>query len=321
IHLQKLYERLKDYEPTVEYGDRLRKLSKAVPTEEAVRQAKSIGSRGIWTSLLAQKEKRDSLALTRVLTSHEGAKQLNSPKGLMLHGEVGTGKSMLVDLFAECLPTRKKRRWHFNTFMLETLAKLESLRRTRQSVSLVPSSTLEDEHSLLWLARDLIQTSPIIFLDEFQLPDRAASKIMSNLMTSFFQLGGVLIATSNRMPEELAKAAGVEFGRPPPQLQSMRWRFPWTDERDRFRSSDNMFAGKGEFAEFLDVLKARCDVWEMDGGKDYRRQEAEEGMQVTDLSPEAMLERSEDLDEFLASVPGLATSTDTQADTPKKPLT
>jgi len=140
-------------------------------------------------------------------------------------------------------------------------------------------------------------------------------------MTSFFQLGGVLIATSNRMPEELAKAAGVEFGRPPPRLQSMRWRFPWTDERDRIRSSDNMFAGKGEFADFLDVLKARCDVWEMDGGKDYRRQEAEESMQAASLSPAASLETSEDLDEFLASVPGLATNTDTQADAPKQPLT
>jgi protein AFG1 len=127
----------------------------------------------------------------------------------MLHGEVGTGKSMLIDLFQECLPNRKKRRWHFNTFMLDTISRLEQLRMSRSLVA--GPGAPHDEYSLLLVARDLIETSPILFLDEFQLPDRAASKILSNLMTSFFQLGGVLIATSNRMPEELAKAAGMEF--------------------------------------------------------------------------------------------------------------
>ena len=207
------------------------------------------------------------------MTSPEAAKSLNSPKGLMLHGEVGTGKSMLVDLFADCLPNKKKRRWHFNTFMLETFSRLEQLRRDR--LSRIPPSVAgldQDDFSLLWLARDMINTSPILFLDEFQLPDRAASKIMTNLMTSFFQLGGVLIATSNRMPEELNKAAGTAYAQPPSRLESLRWRFGASNKTGK---SESMFAGQGEFADFLDVLKARCDVWEMGGGKDYRRQEAE----------------------------------------------
>jgi protein AFG1 len=131
----------------------------------------------------------------------------------MLHGEVGTGKSMLVDLFQECLPNQKKKRWHFDTFMLHTISRLEQLRKSR---ALTKNADSQDEYSLLLVARDLIETSPILFLDEFQFPDRVASKILSNLMTSFFQLGGVLIATSNRMPDELAKAAGVEFARPAP---------------------------------------------------------------------------------------------------------
>ncbi|KAJ9619525.1 hypothetical protein H2203_008303 [Taxawa tesnikishii (nom. ined.)] len=221
---------------------------------------------------MALKEKRDTLALTRVLTSHEAALSMDSPKGLMLHGEVGTGKSMLIDLFADCLPNRKKRRWHFNTFMLETIAKLEQLRRDRLSrIPPTVSGIEQDDHSLLWLARDMIQTSPILFLDEFQLPDRAASKIMTNLMTSFFQLGGVLIATSNRMPEELDKAAGTTFAPPPSRLDSLRWRFG-AGARSSGRS-ESMFAGQGEFAGFLEVLRARCEVWEMEGRKDYRRQE------------------------------------------------
>lgn len=181
---------------------------------------------------------------------------------------------MLIDLFADSLPNRKKKRWHFTTFMLEILSKLEHLRRSR--LIIVPSSLgQQDDYSLLWLARDMISTSPIIFLDEFQLPDRAASKIMTNLMTCFFHLGGVLIATSNRMPEELAKAAGMEFTAPPPpsRLDSMKWRLglainpPW--------KTGSMYGGGSDFTKFLEVLRARCEVWQMEGGKDYRRREAE----------------------------------------------
>lgn len=182
----------------------------------------------------------------------------------MLHGEVGTGKSMLIDLFADSLPNRKKRRWHFNTFMLETFSRLEQLRRSREGFA---GGALQDEYSLLWLARDLIEKSPVLFLDEFQLPDRAASKILSNLMTSFFQLGGVLIATSNRMPEELAKAAGMEFSRPVTRLSRLGWRLGMGSVVGR----DDGPGQKGEFAQFLELLRGRCEVWEMEGKKDYRR--------------------------------------------------
>ena len=173
---------------------------------------------------------------------------------------------MLVDLFADCLPTRKKRRWHFNTFMLETFAKLENLRRSRSNVSPVGGafSTGDEDYSLMWLAKDLVQHSPILFLDEFQMPDRVASKILTNLMTSFFQLGGVLIATSNRMPEELAKAAGIAFESASQGGLAGRFGF-------RRKVGGGMFSGKNDFAAFLEVLKARCEVWEMEGGKDYRR--------------------------------------------------
>lgn len=182
----------------------------------------------------------------------------------MLHGEVGTGKSMLIDLFADCLPNSKKKRSHFNTFMLETFAKLESLRATRNR-GYGSGVFATDDHSLLWLAKDMIQSSPILFLDEFQMPDRVASKILTNLMTGFFQLGGVLVATSNRMPEELAKAAGVGFA-PAPQRS-----FGWSLGLRKRVPGVGMHGGYNEFAAFLEVLKARCEVWEVEGGKDWRR--------------------------------------------------
>lgn len=278
LHLQKLYENLIDYEPSIEYSKRLQQLSRAVDSSEnaappppADLQRRSLRTRSFWDSLLAQKKDRDSLELTRVLTNHEEAMQLQSPKGLMLHGEVGTGKSMLIDLFQDCLPNRKKKRWHFNTFMLDTISRLEQIRRSRAMIA--GPEAAHDENSLLLVARDLIENSPILFLDEFQLPDRAASKILSNLMTSFFQLGGVLIATSNRMPEDLAKAAGMQFEAPLSKPSRLGWSL---GRRTGASRRDEGPGQKGEFAAFLDVLRARCEVWEMEGKKDYRKLDREE---------------------------------------------
>lgn len=283
IHLQKIYHRLLDYEPEVEYSHRIKQLSRAVgtststsPSEEDADPQRNGGRKGVLATLRAQKETAETMALTRKLTDHETAISLKSPQGLLLYGEVGTGKSMLVDLLADCLPNKKKRRRHFNTFMLETFARLEQLRRSRLTVV----SAYDDqspEHSLLWLARDMISTSPILFLDEFQLPDRASSKILSTLFTSFFQLGGVLIATTNRMPEELANASGVEFAAPPPsqlRLLGNTWGFfGATKSADR---SDRMFGTKGDFAAFLEVLQSRCEVFHMEGSKDWRRIDQED---------------------------------------------
>ncbi|KAL8731308.1 MAG: hypothetical protein Q9166_003532 [cf. Caloplaca sp. 2 TL-2023] len=280
LHLQKLYYRLKDYEPALDYRYELDRISKAVgepripePDKKHEKPAENAQRRSIFSSYREQKEQANALALTRRLTSHESAVQLQSPQGFLLYGEVGTGKSMLLDLLADCLPNRKKKRWHYNTFMLQTFAKLEQLRRYRLTTPALP----EQEHSLLWLARDMISTSPILFLDEFQLPDRAASKILSNLLTCFFHLGGILVATSNRMPEELANASGVEFAAPPAsRLGMLRNRWGLLGSSYRAGKSENMFAGKGDFAAFLEVLRARCEIWDMEGGKDHRRREMKE---------------------------------------------
>ncbi|KAK2069571.1 hypothetical protein P8C59_004135 [Phyllachora maydis] len=169
-HLQKLYLRLRDYSPAPEQRRRLQQIAQAVS-----------------------------------IKTQDAALEMRSPRGLFLSGEVGTGKSMLLDLLAEGLPNHRKKRWHFTAFMLHVLSRLEQFRRKRQQLN-----SLEQEYSLLWMASEMMEDSPILFLDEFQLPDRAASKIMKSLFTVFFQLGGVLVASSNRMPEELEKATGIQ---------------------------------------------------------------------------------------------------------------
>lgn len=95
IHLQKLYENLIDYEPVVQYNQRINQISRelgnpsarATTEDEAAHRAPSSG---VLSSLFQQKREKEKLALTRVLTSHEETLQMQSPRGLMLHGEVGT---------------------------------------------------------------------------------------------------------------------------------------------------------------------------------------------------------------------------------------
>ncbi|CAG9999506.1 unnamed protein product [Clonostachys byssicola] len=271
-HLQKLYRRIKDYRPQSEYRERLNQVARLTdpkpPADADTSGMLALRNHPIWRNplfkhLLTSPEGRESLALTRKLTSHEAAIDIDSPKGLFLSGEVGTGKSMLLDLLAEGLPTERKKRWHFNTFMLYVFSRLETFRKANPGTA----TDGDSEHSLLWMAKTLIEESPILFLDEFQLPDRAASKLLSHLFIAFFQLGGVLIASSNRMPEELQKAIGVDYT-PTPSQGLIRKIFGLGSG-----GKGELYGASSDFANFLEVLKARCDFWQMEGAQDWRRKE------------------------------------------------
>lgn len=315
LQLQKLYFRLKDYAPEVEYRYRLEKIGRRVGGsrgsrtrgqspqsqqnhrhgQDGVEQRSSQAGRftrdtphpeggrsksrstGFLSSLLSRTSNPAStLALIRTMPLHNSAVSIDSPQGMLLYGEVGRGKSMLLDLLYTSLPSRKKRRWHFNTFMLDMfrrieLARLDRLEDERGRYSFSSPSLSDHEHVVLSLAKDSISDSPILFLDEFQMPDRTASKLVNSFFTAFFHLGGVLVASSNRMPEELSKAAGIEFGTLRKGVGMGGGGFfglGWGLSRE----SEGERAAKTDFGLFLEVLRARCEVWEMEGERDWRRE-------------------------------------------------
>ncbi|KIX95413.1 uncharacterized protein Z520_08930 [Fonsecaea multimorphosa CBS 102226] len=332
LQLQKLYFRLKDYAPEIEYRYRLEKIGRSVrgggETKRAASLARDgaqqrgkdgdrdedqdedgngVGGKGesqsqsqsrwakgkggrIFSSLLSLRSSLPSttLALTRTTPLHHSALSIDSPMGMLLYGEVGRGKSMLLDLLYETLPSRQKRRWHFNTFMLDVfrrierarIERLESFHSTSSSArTLFGGPDISDhEHVMLSLAKDTVSDSPILFLDEFQMPDRAASKLINGFFTAFFHLGGVLVASSNRMPEELSKAAGIEFGdlRRTNGGKGGFFGLGWGMSRE----SEGERAAKTDFGLFLEVLRARCEVWEMEGERDYRREGDEDDLAV-----------------------------------------
>lgn len=108
-----------------------------------------------------------------------------------IYGDVGTGKSMLMDLFFAHCPLAKKRRVHFHAFMQEVHARIHTLRQ-QQHPQVIPV-----------LAQELYQTSELICFDEFHVADIADAMILGRLFKQLFALGLVLVLTSNQHPEAL----------------------------------------------------------------------------------------------------------------------
>ncbi|MCK9397991.1 MAG: cell division protein ZapE [Methylobacter sp.] len=112
-------------------------------------------------------------------------------KSLYLFGNVGRGKSMLMDLFFDACPFPQKRRVHFHAFMLEVHAFIHQWRRQNNT------------DAISALAKHIRESELLLCFDEFHVSDIADAMILVRLFKRLFDLGIVVVITSNCHPNEL----------------------------------------------------------------------------------------------------------------------
>ncbi|RWA59101.1 cell division protein ZapE [Mesorhizobium sp.] len=151
-------------------------------------------------------------------------------RGLYIHGGVGRGKTMLMDMFFKLLPVRRKRRVHFNDFMADVQDRIQKHRQARKN------GDVKEDDPIPPVARELAEQAWVLCFDEFSVTDIADAMILSRLFSALFANGVVLVATSNVAPENL------------------------------YRDGLN----RQLFLPFIGLLERHAEVMTLDSDKDYR---------------------------------------------------
>lgn len=243
---QKLYHRVVDYSPPEELAIKISLILRQIEVKHAEALAKEGRKLILPFNAIQNMFRKDPNAekkqLIRFITDEEELTNFASPQGLLIHGEVGCGKSMLMDMFASSLPHKSKMRWHYNNFILWVYSEMHKIQKERLFTATISNGkknqkmTMENEFILFEVAQKMINKNTVLMLDEFMLPDIASANIIKILFTYYFKLGGVLVATSNKLPEELYS---------------------------------NEFH-KTKFKSFVAILNSRCQTIDMRSNKDYR---------------------------------------------------
>ena len=148
-------------------------------------------------------------------------------KGIYLWGGVGRGKTWLMNLFYEELPIKEKSRVHYHHLMLNVHDQLAELNNKKGK---------KQKNPVRIIARQLAKKYKVLCIDEFIVTNITDAMILSELLSSLFKHQVCLIATSNRIPDDL-------------YLNGL--------QRERFLPS-------------IELIKRHTEVFQLDGGVDHR---------------------------------------------------
>ncbi len=161
-----------------------------------------------------------------------------TPNGLYIHGDVGRGKSALMDLFFASAPVPHKRRVHFNAFMAETHARIHEWRNLSQRERTQRAEFVREagDDPIAPIAKRISSEALLLCLDEFQVTDVADAMILGRLFEKLFAYGAVIVLTSNVEPGRLYEGG----------------------------------LNRALFLPFIVMIKDRLSVVELNGPRDYR---------------------------------------------------
>ena len=159
-------------------------------------------------------------------------------RGLYLWGGVGRGKSMLMDLFFEHAAPKAKRRVHFHEFMAEIQDRLDTWRKMPEGERKRSPWRVKGagDDPIPPVAKQVAAEAQLLCFDEFQVTQIADAMILARLFDQLFSRGVTMVATSNRVPDDLYKDG---INRP-------------------------------LFLPFIQHLKDRCDIFHLASDRDYR---------------------------------------------------